>query len=72
MLGLLYHFVASKWLNQGSRSLSENREPTAEKSLWPIFPLIPVKYEELFASNGRKNGLKMPFPRYGFYSRTDS
>ncbi len=28
-----------------SRSLSENREPTAEKSLWPIFPLILVKYE---------------------------
>ena len=26
-----------------TRSLSENREPTAEKPFWPIFPLIFVK-----------------------------
>ena len=28
-----------------TRSLSENREPTAGKSLWPISPLILVKHE---------------------------
>ena len=37
-----------------SRSLSENREPTAEKPFWPIFPLIFVKYEQLFALNDEK------------------
>ena len=26
-------------------SLPEDREPTAEKPFWPIFPLILVKYE---------------------------
>jgi hypothetical protein len=29
-----------------SRSLSENREPTAGKPFWPIFPLIFPKYEQ--------------------------
>ena len=28
-----------------ARSLSENRKSTAEKSFWPIFTLIFVKYE---------------------------
>ena len=55
-----------------SRRLSENREPTAKKPFWPIFPLILVKYEPLFASNDRKNELKMASTRYGFYSRTAS
>ena len=54
------------------RRLSENREPTTEKPFWPSFPIIFVEYESLFASNNRKNGLKMASPRYGFYSRTAS
>jgi len=32
-------------LGQPPRSLSENREPTAEKPFWSIFSLILVKYE---------------------------
>jgi hypothetical protein len=28
------------------RSLSENREPTAEKPFWPFSPLIFVKYNQ--------------------------
>jgi hypothetical protein len=55
-----------------SRSLFENRKPTAEKPFWPDFPRIFVTHSNHSDSNAQKIQLKRVFPRYGFYSRTGS
>jgi pimeloyl-ACP methyl ester carboxylesterase len=56
------HYIGARDRNvtpaAGTRSLSENREPTAEKLFWPFSPLIFVKYSQYSPQISEKNGLK--------------
>ena len=44
--------------NDASRSLSENRKPTAKNRFWPAFPIIFVKYAQYSPQIMKKSGSK--------------
>ena len=62
----------SKFLERGSRSLSENKKPTTKPGKLVHFPANFCLIALLLTKNDRKNDLNFLISRYGLYSRTGS